>query len=49
MFDELRSIVLGGRTTEVIHECRNCGTAVDPGEQTCPNCDSSDIARYEIE
>jgi RNA polymerase subunit RPABC4/transcription elongation factor Spt4 len=41
--------VLGGRTAEVIHECRNCGTAVETSEPTCGACGSSNVARYEIE
>lgn len=49
MIELLRSYVLDEGTTEVVRECRHCGTAVEPDEQECPNCGSSDIARYEIE
>jgi uncharacterized OB-fold protein len=49
MIERLRSYVLGGRQTEVVHECRDCGTGAPPDETTCPACGSTDFARYEIE
>lgn len=35
-------------TSYVIHECRRCGTKLDGEFDTCSNCDSDDIARYDI-
>ncbi|WP_172824876.1 hypothetical protein [Halorientalis sp. IM1011] len=35
-----------GRQT--IHECRHCGTVVDPETVVCPTCDRQAIARYEL-
>lgn len=32
--------------TWVLHECRHCGVAVEPEDDTCPVCQSSEIARY---
>lgn len=29
-------------------ECRQCGTTVDPQTVSCPVCDSTDIAEYEL-
>jgi len=47
MLEKLRSMV-GRERTEVVRECRDCGTVVGSAER-CPNCESSAIARYEIE
>lgn len=30
------------------YECRNCGTALPRGEDECPDCESSEIARFEL-
>lgn len=49
MIEFLRTFVAGGRTSEVIHECRDCGTVVGEDVTCCSNCESTDIARYEIE
>ena len=49
MIERLRSYVLGGRPTKVIHECRHCGTGVPTGETDCPTCESGELVRYEIE
>jgi rubrerythrin len=35
-------------TSPGFHECRRCGTTVDPDAAGCPACDSTDIARYDI-
>ncbi len=32
----------------VVHECRHCGTTVEPSTVGCPACESGDIARYEL-
>lgn len=37
-----------GRGSEIIHECRRCGTAVEPDTTECPVCEIASIARYEI-
>ncbi len=31
------------------YECRNCGTTLEEERDTCPNCDSSEIATYEFD
>ncbi len=49
MMELLRSFVSGGGTSEVIRECRDCGTVVDEEATSCSHCDSTDIVRYEIE
>lgn len=36
------------RGSEVVHECRNCGTTVDTDETPCPTCESEEIAQYRI-
>ncbi|QLG62519.1 zinc-ribbon domain-containing protein [Halorarum salinum] len=36
-------------TDEVVHECRECGVTVEEGAEVCPNCGSTEIARYEFE
>jgi predicted Zn-ribbon and HTH transcriptional regulator len=33
---------------ELVVECRNCGSNVDPAADSCPVCDSTEIAQYEI-
>lgn len=34
--------------SEVLYECRDCGTNLDAGTSTCPACDSTDIAVYDF-
>lgn len=38
---------VAGRT-EVLYECRNCGTNLDAGETACSACGHTDIAVYEF-
>jgi uncharacterized OB-fold protein len=40
--------VLGQSDRELVVECRQCGSNVDPGAESCPVCDSTEIAQYEI-
>lgn len=40
--------LLVGRTPFRIYECRNCGTTVDADTDTCPDCESDDIAEYRL-
>lgn len=48
LFDFLApSLLVGGGGSQVIHECRECGTSVGSDDR-CPACDSSNIARYEL-
>lgn len=49
MLETLRTYVLGGSEHEVIHECRECGTTVDPDDGSCPDCGADDVVRYELE
>jgi rubrerythrin len=48
MFETLWSLVGKQARTEVVRECRDCGTVVGTAER-CPSCESGDIARYEID
>jgi rubrerythrin len=32
----------------VVYECRNCGTTLDGHHETCPACDTDDVARYDL-
>ncbi len=41
-------VLLGTAGRTVVLECRRCGTPVDGTTETCPQCGSSEIARYEI-
>jgi len=40
--------LLPGDKTEVVIECRNCGTTVDPETEECPDCGGTEFVRYEI-
>ncbi|WP_268899173.1 hypothetical protein [Haloarcula salinisoli] len=35
--------------SEVVHECRRCGTAVSSGTDQCPHCGTDSIACYRVE
>jgi predicted Zn-ribbon and HTH transcriptional regulator len=48
MLETLWSLVGGDQRAEVVRECRDCGTVVGTAGR-CPNCDSGDIVRYEID
>jgi uncharacterized OB-fold protein len=49
MLEMLRSVLLGGKRSEVVTECRNCGTPVEPNARDCPTCGAADLVRYEID
>ena len=34
--------------SEVLYECRNCGTNLDADAAACPACNATDIAVYEF-
>jgi predicted Zn-ribbon and HTH transcriptional regulator len=40
--------VLGRSDRELVVECRQCGSNVDPDVDSCPVCDSTEIAQYDI-
>jgi hypothetical protein len=40
--------VLGQSDRELVVECRQCGSNVDPEAESCPVCNSTEIARYDI-
>jgi len=46
MFGRLVTVLRGDRAT--IHECRRCGTTVEPSAVGCPACESGEIARYDL-
>lgn len=47
MLQRLTQVLAGARSTD-LHECRHCGTAVSPLSSRCPNCDSTEIAAYDL-
>jgi uncharacterized OB-fold protein len=40
--------LLSGDDTEVVVECRQCGTNLSPDADECPDCGSEEIGRYRI-
>jgi len=40
--------VLGQSDWELVVECCQCGSNADPEGKSCPVCDSTEIARYDI-
>ncbi|MFC4541942.1 hypothetical protein ACFO5R_08375 [Halosolutus amylolyticus] len=36
-------------STDVVHECRSCGTNVSADTVRCPACDGEDIVSYSID
>lgn len=34
---------------DVVYECRQCGTTLDPKPDGCRSCGADDVARYVIE
>jgi len=40
--------MLGQSDGELIVECRQCGSNVDSGAESCPVCSSTEIAQYDI-
>jgi rubrerythrin len=47
MFETVRRM-LGQSNRELVVECRECGSTVDPGAESCPVCESIEIAQYDI-
>jgi uncharacterized OB-fold protein len=39
---------LAGDSSDRFGECRNCGATVDIGRTACPECESTEIARYDL-
>jgi len=44
----LRQFLRRETRSQVIYECRRCGTTIDRGTECCPVCDAAEIARYDI-
>ncbi|SEO75216.1 hypothetical protein SAMN05216388_101838 [Halorientalis persicus] len=47
----VRTVITGllpGGGSDVVVECRNCGTTVSPGTDACPDCGRDQFCRYEI-
>lgn len=40
--------LLPGGGSDVVVECRRCGTTVDPETDACPDCGATEFCRYEI-
>jgi len=47
MFRSLLDRFVDGTT--VLRECRNCGTTLDDGQETCPSCGCEAVVEYELE
>ena len=41
--------MLSRSTQEHVAECRNCGANVEPETDSCPLCEPTEIAYYEID
>lgn len=48
MLDTVRIALGRSARRATLYECRNCGTAVPPGEDECPACGSTEVARYDL-
>ena len=44
----LRQAVTGNTQTDVVCECRRCGTTVCPETRVCPACEATDIVHYDV-
>lgn len=33
---------------DVVYECRDCGTMLEPTDWKCPSCGSVEIAEYDV-
>ncbi len=42
----LSEVIRPSRT--IVYECRNCGTTLDTEATTCPDCESDEVAMYEL-
>ena len=47
LIERVRRLI--GDTEFDFHECRQCGTTLDPGADRCDACGSDDVVRYVIE
>lgn len=34
---------------EFVHECRHCGTTLDPEAGECPHCETGEVVAYAVE
>jgi len=41
-------VLFGRRCSNLLFECRRCGTTVASEQRACPECGSDSIATYEI-
>lgn len=44
----LRQVLRRETQSQVIYECRRCGTTVDRSAESCPVCGAAEIAQYDI-
>lgn len=44
----VRRLFASGNQPLVMFECRLCGTTLDAETETCPECGTAEISRYEI-
>ena len=40
--------MLGQSDRKIVVECRQCSSNVDPGAESCPVCESTEIAQYDV-
>ncbi|WP_449289640.1 DUF7129 domain-containing putative zinc-binding protein [Natronococcus pandeyae] len=48
LFERVDRLLPWSTQSEVVYECRHCGTSVDKHTEACPACGSEAIAMYHI-
>jgi hypothetical protein len=48
MLERLRSVLRTDVNARGFAECRRCGTRLDWSARSCPECESHEVARYEL-
>ncbi|GAA0679716.1 hypothetical protein ACFQDG_12220 [Natronoarchaeum mannanilyticum] len=48
MIRAIKHLIDGPDPGDVLFECRDCGTSLGTGSETCPECGSDGVVRYEL-
>jgi|AntDeeMinimDraft_5_1070356.scaffolds.fasta_scaffold06200_3 rubrerythrin len=48
VFNRLVGVIRTEEESDVLYECRRCGTSLDVSQRSCPMCGSGDCATYEL-
>jgi len=48
MIRTIKQLIGGPDSSDVLFECRNCGTSLAPESEHCPECGSDAVVRYEL-